>query len=175
MGRQPRQGYRNGMGMVAPVTASEQDLRALLGIVSDNRDDLPAEGLPPSLLADLTGLIRCEGIAFHDFDSPRQETWFSQSVPVLDDVGRAGFGKYDLVHWQLYWDCQPCSFSDRAGDLRSVVKISDFYSARQWHSVGMYCDIYRRRGLEHDLMLTLPAAPGPAHGPSRTMRLYQLP
>jgi DNA-binding CsgD family transcriptional regulator len=158
--------------MVAPVTASEQDLRTLLEIVSDNRDDLPAEGLPTSLLADLTGLIRCDGIAFHDFDSPRQKTWFAQSVPALDEAGHEGFDEYDLVHWQLYWDCQPCSFPDRTGDLRSVVKISDFHSARQWHSVGMYCDIYRPRGLEHDLMLTLPAAPSPAHGPGRTMRLF---
>jgi hypothetical protein len=52
------------------------------------------------------------------------------------------------------------SRSDRR-DLRSVVKISDFYSARQWHSVGMYCDIYRLLGFEHDLMLTLPVMPGP--------------
>jgi hypothetical protein len=28
--------------MVAPVTVSEKDLRTLLGIVSDNRDDVPA-------------------------------------------------------------------------------------------------------------------------------------
>ena len=37
--------------MRTPVTASERDLRALAGIVSDDRADLPAEGLPPSLLA----------------------------------------------------------------------------------------------------------------------------
>ena len=29
-------------------------------------------------------------------------------------------------------------YPDRTGDLRSVVKIADFYSARQWHSTGMY-------------------------------------
>ena len=52
------------------------------------------------------------------------------------------------------------------------MKTSDFYSARQWHSVGMYCDIYRPLGFEHDLMLTLPAMPGPAQGPGRTMRLF---
>jgi hypothetical protein len=30
--------------MVAPVTVSENDLHTLLGIVSDDRADLPAEG-----------------------------------------------------------------------------------------------------------------------------------
>lgn len=44
--------------MAAPVTASERDLRALAAIVTEDRPDLPAgEGLPPSLLDDLFGLI----------------------------------------------------------------------------------------------------------------------
>jgi hypothetical protein len=50
------------------------------------------------------------------------------------------------VHWQHYWDCEPCSYPDRTGDLRSVVKISDFYSERRWHSTGMYRDLYRLDG-----------------------------
>jgi hypothetical protein len=36
--------------MGAPLTASEHDLRTLAGIVSDERSDLPAQGLPLSLL-----------------------------------------------------------------------------------------------------------------------------
>jgi len=36
--------------VVAPVTVKEKDLRTLLGIVGDDRSDLPAAGLPPSLL-----------------------------------------------------------------------------------------------------------------------------
>ena len=70
------------------------------------------------------------------------------------------------MHWQHYWTCQPCSYPDRTGDLRRIVTIADFYSARQWHSVGTYCDIYRPQGLEHDLMLTLPPPPGPGMGPA---------
>src|SRR5215470_5234235 len=41
------------------------------------------------------------------------------------------------AHWEHFWGCQPCSYAVRSGDLRSVTKISDFYSARQWHNVGM--------------------------------------
>jgi DNA-binding CsgD family transcriptional regulator len=52
------------------------------------------------------------------------------------------------------------------------VKIADFYSTRQWHSTGMYSDIYRPPGIEHELMLSLPEAPGRTTGPRRTMRLY---
>ncbi len=36
--------------------ASERDLRTLAGIISDHPADLPAEGLPPSLMSQ----IRCD-------------------------------------------------------------------------------------------------------------------
>ena len=45
--------------MSTPVRASDQDLRALAAIVSQDRADLPdGEGLPPSLLADLKDQIQ---------------------------------------------------------------------------------------------------------------------
>jgi hypothetical protein len=47
--------------MVAPVTVRERDLSALAAIVSEDRPDLPdGTGLPPSLLADQMGQIRCD-------------------------------------------------------------------------------------------------------------------
>ena len=160
--------------MTTPVRVSDRDLRALAALVSEDRPDLPdGEGLPPSLLADLKDQIRCDAMSFEGFDSGRQKTWFFQALrdrgdAVVEDVP----DDVDLAHWQLYWDCQPCSYPDRTGDLHSIVKVSDFYSARQWHSTGMYSDVYRTYGYEHDLMLTLPATPGPASGPGRTMRLF---
>jgi len=158
--------------MTAPVTASERDLRTLAGIVSNDRDDLPAEGgLPPSLLADLISQIRCDAVSFLGFDSGRQETWFVQRVPHNNDWDGKAF---DQAHWEHYWDCKPCSYPDRSGDLRSIVKIADFYSARQWHATGMYCDLYRPRGIEHELQLSLPKAAGSTAGPGRTVRLYLL-
>ena len=49
--------------MTAQAGASERDLRALADIVSQDRPDVPdKEGLPPSLLADLMGQIRCDAI-----------------------------------------------------------------------------------------------------------------
>ena len=155
--------------MTGLVAASERDVRVLAAIVSENRPDVPAEGgLPPSLLAELMGQIRCDVIAFGGFDSRRQETWSVQSMP---DGGVAVVDDAAPVNWQHYWHCQPCSYPDRTGDLRSIVKIADFYSDRQWHSIGR-CGIYRPLGFEHDLMLTLPATPGPVIEPGRTMRLF---
>jgi DNA-binding CsgD family transcriptional regulator len=154
--------------MTARVTARDRDLRALARIVSERRADLPAHGLPMSLLSDLTCQISCDEVLFQGVDSAREENWFVQSIP---DYGAAD-PEYASLHWTHYWDCEPCSYPDRTSDLRAVIKIGDFYSARQWHSTGMYTDLYRPQGVEHDLMLTLPPAPGTPRGPGRTVRLF---
>jgi DNA-binding CsgD family transcriptional regulator len=106
-------------------------------------------------------------------------------VSVLSNLGRAGTrfrpallvddvveDPSEPVHWKHYWSCEPCSYPDRTGDLRAVIKIADFYSARRWHSTGMYTDLYRPKGIEHELMLTLPAGPASAPSPGRTLRLF---
>jgi DNA-binding CsgD family transcriptional regulator len=152
--------------MSTPTRASEQDLRALAAIVSQDRPDLPdGEGLPPSLLADLMGQIRCDCMSFIGVDSGQQMQWFGQDVPVDADDSEDD----DTAFWEHYWSSLTCSYPDRTGDLRSVTKISDFYSARQWHGTGMYRDCLSE--FEHELMACLPAGSGWTAGPGRTVRL----
>ena len=74
--------------------------------------------------------------------------------------------------WACRWDCQSNVYPERTGDRRTVVKPSDFYSARQWHSTGMYCDYHRPHGIEHELQLCLPEPAGLSAGPGRNIRLY---
>ena len=149
--------------MTAPIRVSERDLHTLLGIVADDRGDLPAAGLPDSLLSDLMSVVRGDVVAFYGLDSARRAHWFGQDVPAKDmSDGVQGF-------WAHYWDCPFSSYPDRTGDLRSVTKISDFYSARQWHSAGLYSDYYRAQEFEHQLELRLPIPPGPDAGPGRTI------
>jgi DNA-binding CsgD family transcriptional regulator len=150
-----------------PAKASETDLRALAEMVSRHRDDLEPDGLPPSLLLDLMGQIRCDALAFTGFDTGRGAAWFGQNFPAAGwPDGEAQWEPLSRAHWQHYWDCASCSYPDRTGDFGSVTKTSDFYSARQWHSTGMHADYYRPLGHEHDLSLALPIGPG------RTARLF---
>jgi DNA-binding CsgD family transcriptional regulator len=151
--------------MKGPVTASGRDLRTLAGIVSDDRGEPPAAGLAPSLLSDLLGLIRCDHLVFEGHDSSHQVDWFGQAEPLVD-------GDSDSPFWEHYWDSLPCSYPDLTGDLRRVTTISDFYSARQWHSTGMYCDCFPE--VDHSIMVCLPADPGWTAGPGRTLRLILL-
>jgi DNA-binding CsgD family transcriptional regulator len=128
--------------MSSLMTASESDLCGLAAIVTADRDDLPPHGLPLSLLRDLMGQIRCDFVQFQGFDSGRRDNWFIQGFPDEGDEGESD-ADLDQAHWRHYWDSAPCSYPDRTGDLRSVLKIADFYSDRQWHSTGMYADVYR--------------------------------
>jgi DNA-binding CsgD family transcriptional regulator len=165
--RRSRSNVDEGCFVVAPVVASGRDLRALAGIVSEDRADLPADGgLPESLLADLMSQIRCDAVVFNGFDSGRQAHWFVQEVP-----STLGSEDSDRAYWQHYRDSQFDSYPIHTGDLRGVIKISDFYSARQWHSTVMYTDFDRLMGIEHCLMLCLPEAPPRTAGPGRHVRL----
>jgi len=157
--------------MSTPVRASDRDLRALAAIVSQDRPDLPdGEGLlPPSLLADLMAQIRCEAISVERYDTGRQVHRWLQGSDADDDAGVPE--GWDQVFWTHYWDCQHSSYPARTGDLRSIVKTSDFYSARQWHSTGMYTDCTRPQGIEHHLKLALPELPAAAAAPGRYVRL----
>ena len=67
--------------MSTPVRASGRDLRTLAAIVTGDRDDLPAEGLPPSLLADLMDQIRCDFCSVTAFDSGRGKSRHVQGIP----------------------------------------------------------------------------------------------
>lgn len=157
--------------MAAATSVSDRDVLALADIVKADRPDVPPEGLPPSLLGDLARQIRCDAIAFGRFDSAQQRTDSAQLIADGDQsVATASFP----VNWQHYWQCQLCSYPDRTGDPRSVVKTADFYSTRQWRGIGTRCGINQPMGFEHALMLTLPAPSHPPAAPGRTMRLLFL-
>jgi DNA-binding CsgD family transcriptional regulator len=163
--------------MSTPISASDRDLRALAAIVSQDRPDLPdGEGVPPSLLADLMGQIRCDEISLERYDSGQRRGRFLQGIPAPTDDELKAIQGTDPAQWAhnyaCHLDCQSCGYPERTGDLRSVVKPSDFYSAGQWHSTGMYSDILRPQGLEHDLQLCLPDPAELGAGPGRTVRLF---
>ena len=173
--------------MKAPVTISERDVHALLGIVSDSQQaSLPFAGLPWSMLSDLRDQIGCDGLSFvgripstqaqpllgktngtgermlprqpADLgelwldDSEPQAVWLNQALP--DCPMQCEAGDHASAAEQD-WECAACAYPDRTGDLRSVIKLSDFYTTRQLHSTGMHQEM-RKSGIEHELILCLP-------------------
>jgi DNA-binding CsgD family transcriptional regulator len=160
--------------MSTSFEASEDDLRSLAAIVNQERDELSKTGVPLSLLSDLKDQIPCEYVLFQGYDTRRNSHWFAQQVPVDDEdpdsVADSEFPEF----WEHFWECKPCSYPDKSGDLRSIVQETDFYSVREFHSTGMYCDVFKPQGFEHQIGLFLPEPPGPNAGIGRTARLFFL-
>jgi len=156
--------------MSTPVRASDRDLRALAAMVSEDRPDLPAgEGVPPSLLADLMGQIRCDTLSLDGWDPGRQMCWFSQEIPSFSDAPE--YEGMDQACWGHYWDCPACSYAARTGDLHSVITDTDFFSARQWHSTACYTECTRPMGMEHNIAAFLPGVVPRTAGPGRHVAL----
>ncbi|HMK99976.1 MAG TPA: response regulator transcription factor [Acidimicrobiales bacterium] len=160
--------------MVTRIMPSDRDLRTLAGIVSQDRPEFPEVGLPLSLLSDLAAQIPCDFLLCHGYDTTQEQYWFTQQIPEDDGEDGPGGDEMRRVFWEQYWDCQVCSYPDRSGDLRSVVKVHDFYSVRQWHSSGFYREVVRPQGFENHIGLFLSGPPGPDAGPGRTVRLFFL-
>jgi DNA-binding CsgD family transcriptional regulator len=145
--------------MTARVTISELDVSRLLAIITEDHGDPPPEGLPPALLRDLAGIVGCDFLSFFTLDSRRLACGSGQTVSGTAGDEAGDEAEDDGLFWAHYWDCAPCSYPDRSGDLSSVTKVSDFYTARQWHATGMYSD-YLNGEIEHELVMCLPAGPG---------------
>jgi DNA-binding CsgD family transcriptional regulator len=92
--------------------------------------------------------------------------WFSQEIPPFSDA--PGYEALDQAFWENYLDYPVCR---NAARTRGAVKVTDFYSARQWHSTGMYTDCHRLQGSEHVLTVGLPRALPRAAGPGRYVGL----
>lgn len=135
--------------MSEPVSA--EDLRAMMDLVSQGYDDQPAEGLPVAVLEGLMRLVPCDSICFFELDPAHQRCGGDGCV---HDPGLSP------TFWTHYWNCPPCSYPERSGDFRTVTKVSDFYSRRQWHSAPMYADYLRHFSVEDEIVACLPCGPG---------------
>lgn len=144
------------------LALSDHDMLLVRDIV-ETCSDLTGEAelLPWQLGDELFQLIECDALAAWPCEPAIQNQDASQDWPRGVDQGDAAPPE---AFWTHFWDSD-CSYSDRTGDLVSVTMTSDFSSTRQHHDTGMYQDYERYCGVEHEMMVVLPAGPG------RTMRL----
>ena len=141
--------------MAERLTVADSELDELLKLVGPQPGPDLGWPLAWSLLEGLKRLIPSDAVSFFDLHSTSETTTFDQSLPVEDSDDEG-----DGVFWTHYWGSEPCSYPDRSGDLRSVTKISDFYSDTEWYNQAMYCDYFRALGIEREMMLCLPGGPG---------------
>ncbi len=143
---------------------SDRDLRAMLRLTRRYDEVEADEVMPAELCQDLVDLVRCDDLSLSGQDSVLRSEF---AHPEYGDMGDHVAPEGDLF-WHHYYDHLQCTYPDRTGDISSVIKTSDFYSLRRWHSHGMYVD--RAAGgtqCDHVMMLCLPEGPAP----TRLMRV----
>lgn len=155
--------------IVTQVHLSDDDVSAMLSIAehgwADEDRDSPGP-LPWGLLHVLNRLVPSDQLAVYGQDTPRWSLFAAQGLPELaeDAVGPGLVTAYREHYWASW-----CSYPDATGDLESVTLLSDFYSIRQLHDLGMYVDVCRPLGVERELRVSLPAG-----APRRTVRVVFL-
>jgi DNA-binding CsgD family transcriptional regulator len=130
---------------------TDRDLRQMADLINAGYEDEPRDGLPDATLEGLGRLVPCDSICFFKLD-PRHRR--------CDGQGCKHEPGLSPVFWLHYWDCPPCSYPERTGDFRSVMKTSDYYSERQWLSSPMYVEYLRYFSVGHELITCLPGGPG---------------
>ncbi len=103
----------------------------------------------------LLGILPAGLVSLNDLDLGRKQCaavdLFDNGVPVEP------FGSF----WDHFPGSLTCSYTERETKLRGeVMRTSDFYSDRQWHSTGMYAECMSPAGLDQELIMPLPAPPG---------------
>jgi len=151
---------------------SERDLRALLRVADDGRQDEPTDAMPWAALDALRALVPCDSMVFKELDVT------SEQVPVfqtLADGGRRleldgeGDSRENDGFWQLRREFLPCNYPDRTGDLNSITLWSDFYTARDLRNAPMFAEIYGPQGHRFSLLVSLPAP----FGQTRRMQIWR--
>ncbi len=147
------------------MRAAGRDLDAAVRLVRAGREDDrdPDAPLPWSVLAGLQRLVPCDSVMVSLHDTVGEGEPVHQELP--EDPTEVDPAEGLTVYYRHYWDCAPCSYFDRTGDLDRVVTASDFYSVRQFRATGMWTEYLRPYGITRVLLACLDGVPG------RTLRL----
>ena len=150
---------------MSQVGMTQQDVQQMLAITRDYADDDPSHTLPEELLHDLWQLVPCDLLSVSGQDTPRWVSFADQEY-AGSSVSVAQEGPLDPAYHEHYWNAS-CSYPDRTGDLTTIARSADLVpdGCPNGHS-DMLTDYLRPMGLEHDIMVCLPAG-----APQRTLRV----
>jgi DNA-binding CsgD family transcriptional regulator len=98
-------------------------------------------------------LVRSEITTYNEVNCQSQ-----QNAVLTDPPEALDFPNSNQIFGQHIPEHPLIGYYARSGDPRPL-KLSDFLTRRQFHSLGLYTDFYRCVGVEHQIALTLPAVP----------------
>jgi DNA-binding CsgD family transcriptional regulator len=141
---------------------SEHDVRQMLNIARPYAED-DGEVLPWALLHDLKELVTCDSLQAARQDTPRWD-FVEQDLPG-EEVSPADGAAFGAAYKAHYWRSL-CSYPDRTGDTAAVFRVSDLLPDREFRQTGIYADLFKPVGSQHELFVCLDGG-----APQRTVRL----
>jgi DNA-binding CsgD family transcriptional regulator len=147
---------------MATVTLPESDLRVVIRLLDDARQDAPADLVPWALLEGLADMIRCEGVQLCDLDWTNERLVAHQYLVPGGERGVDPPGKSDETA-EYFANCReflPCGDPAGAGAYRHPLRWSDFYSDRQLRDTRAYQCFFQP--VRTSLSVVLSSPPGRA-------------
>jgi len=128
------------------VRLRRSDLEAVLRLVHD-ADELATDEtpFPAEMLARFADVVECDDIGTFEVDRVRRRNLPPDS-------------EQDARWWEIAHQQPICEYVEETGDFRAL-KLSDFLTRAQLHSLELYDEYLRPFGFEYSIMLPLPSPP----------------
>lgn len=142
-------------------TVTDRDVRRLLQIVDQVREQPEDRCFPAAVLTGLLELIPCSHILFllsephRQADVDRVDVFDGGTLHDPSDPETDEDAEMEALFWQGYWQVGGCSYPLDTGDYSSVLRRSDRISDRAFAATttGTYM---RLGGIRHEVMVSLP-------------------
>jgi DNA-binding CsgD family transcriptional regulator len=127
------------------------DLRKLMAVVEDGRQDRSTGALPWATVEGLAKLVRCDVVTFTEADRPRRRCLVQQQVEDSDEF----FLEFDSFYpetepyWRLHRGFLPYQHFERTADFVSVIRWSDFYTRAGLRSTPLFAEYFAPHGYRH--------------------------
>jgi DNA-binding CsgD family transcriptional regulator len=129
---------------------SASDLEAALRFVHDASAETGPDPFPTHVVEGLRTLLRCEWASYCELDRPHEQALALVESPVPDELGDD-----DEAFWRVIAE-HPLCRAQKAGRF-DALKLSDFHSRRELHSMEVYADWFRPAGIEYELEAAIPS------------------
>ena len=134
----------------------QSDLQATLDFLCDAEAVAGPEPFPTELLDRLRGLVPCDFVAYDELDRVEQRGLFFEGCTNLHAARNDDDELDHDILWRLMDPNPICSYHESTLDFRAL-RLSDFLSRRQLHRNGYYLALMRPFGVEHQIVVGLPA------------------
>jgi DNA-binding CsgD family transcriptional regulator len=132
------------------------DLQATLAFVREAEAVTDPEPFPTKLLDVLRGLVPSDTVGFCEQDRVREREVYFEGCTRAREVDAAAPLDFERIFWLLRHQSPIVIHHEQTGDF-GPIKLSDFVTRRELHRVEIHRDFFRPCGIEHRLVVGLPA------------------